>query len=209
MHAVTLKQLVIIQKRTEQASLRDQPFNPAYICYMPEVAAFIDRIKSAYTKEELPAKTLLVREGASAQKLYYIDKGCCRCWFNNDGTDITFQFLFEGSFASSLETMTSGAPSWYCIETLEPTVAYSVPIERFRNAQENNPLAKASYLQYIEQGLMQFQQLFVAHIKDSPEKRYRELLANHPEIIRRIPQHYIASFLGITSVSLSRIRNRK
>ncbi|TWV94677.1 Crp/Fnr family transcriptional regulator [Chitinophaga pinensis] len=180
-----------------------------YLCKMSEAPDFIDRIKSAYTKEELPARTLLTQEGALAKKLFYIDKGCCRCWFNNDGIDVTFQFLFEGSFASSFETMSKGVPSWYSIETLEPTVAYSISIERFKTAQENNPLAKASYLHYIEQRLMDFQRLFVAHIKDSPEKRYRELLTNHPEIILRIPQHYIASFLGITSVSLSRIRNRK
>ncbi|TSJ40894.1 Crp/Fnr family transcriptional regulator [Mucilaginibacter corticis] len=176
---------------------------------MPEAADFIERIKNAYTREELPPKTLLIKEGAAAKKLFFIDQGCCRCWFNNDGVEVTFQFLFEGSFASSFESMTSGAASWYSIETLEPAVVYSVPMERFRDAQENNPLAKASYVQYIEQRLMYMHKLFVAHIKDSPEQRYKELLAHHPEIIQRIPQHYIASFLGITSVSLSRIRNRK
>lgn len=176
---------------------------------MVETADFVERIKSAYTREELPAKTVLIKEGALAKKLFYIDQGCCRCWFNNDGIDVTFQFLFEGSFASSFETVTSGKVSWYSIETLEPTVVYSVSLERFKSAQDNNPLAKAAYVNYVEQGLMNFQKLFVAHIKDSPEKRYRELLINHPEIIQRVPQHYIASFLGITSVSLSRIRNRK
>jgi CRP-like cAMP-binding protein len=176
---------------------------------MPEAADFIERIKNVYTREELPAKTLLIKEGTAAKKMFYIDQGCCRCWFNNDGVEVTFQFLFEGSFASSFETMTSGAASWYSIETLAPAVVYSIPLERFKNAQENNPLARASYVHYIEERLMNFHKLFVAHIKDSPEKRYKELLAQHPEIIRRIPQHYIASFLGITSVSLSRIRNRK
>lgn len=176
---------------------------------MPETTDFIDRIKNVYTREELPAKTMLIKEGAVAKKLFYIDQGCCRCWFNNDGVEVTFQFLFEGSFASSFETMTSGDVSWYSIETLEPTVVYSVAVDRFKNARENNLLARSSYVHYIEQRLIYFHKLFVAHIKDSPEKRYKELLANHPEIIRRIPQHYIASFLGITSVSLSRIRNRK
>jgi CRP-like cAMP-binding protein len=50
--------------------------------------------------------------------------------------------------------------------------------------------------------------LFLSRIKDSPRERYEELLREHPEIVRRIPQHYIASYLGITPVSLSRIRNR-
>ena len=74
---------------------------------------------------------------------------------------------------------------------------------------ELHPHIKAFYHDYVEKRLLFYQKLFVAHIKDSPEQRYRELLAQHPEIVLRVPQHYIASFLGITSVSLSRIRNRK
>lgn len=176
---------------------------------MPVAPDFADRIKNAYTREEVPAKTLLVKEGTAPKKMFYIDKGCCRCWFNNDGVEVTFHFLFEGTFASAYETIISGESSWFSIETLEPAVIYSIPMERFKAAQETNPVARAAYVSYIEQRLMAIQKHFVAHIKDSPEKRYKELLTNSPEVIRRIPQHYIASFLGITSVSLSRIRNRK
>jgi CRP-like cAMP-binding protein len=183
----------------------------AYFLYlfMPGPTELIDRIKSNFTREEFPAKTLLVKEGTVAKKLFYIEKGCCRAWFNNDGKDVTYQFLFEGNFASSFETIISNTVSWYSIETLEPTVIYSVSIEDFRKRMELHPHIKAFYHQYVEQRLLFYQKLFVAHIKDSPEQRYRELLAQHPEIVLRVPQHYIASFLGITSVSLSRIRNRK
>jgi CRP-like cAMP-binding protein len=54
-----------------------------------------------------------------------------------------------------------------------------------------------------------YSQLFLSQIKDTPRERYEELIINHPEIIKRVPQHYIASYLGITPISLSRIRNRK
>jgi CRP-like cAMP-binding protein len=176
---------------------------------MPEANDFIERIKNSYIREEVSARTLLVREGTSPKRMFFIDQGVGRCFFNNDGVEVTFQFLFEGSFASAYETIISGEPSWFSIETLEPSVVYSIPMERFKAAQENSALARSAYVSYVEQRLITLQKLFVAHIKDSPEQRYRELLANRPEIIRRIPQHYIASFLGITSVSLSRIRNRK
>ena len=169
----------------------------------------IQNIKRFFTREEFSAKTLLVKEGTLAKKLFYIEKGCCRAWFNNDGKDVTYQFLFEGNFASSFETIISNDVSWYSVETLEPTVMYSVGIEDFRKRMDLHPHIKAFYHQYVEQRLLFYQKLFVAHIKDSPEQRYRELLAQHPEIVLRVPQHYIASFLGITSVSLSRIRNRK
>ena len=58
------------------------------------------------------------------------------------------------------------------------------------------------------QRLEHYARLFLSRIRDTPEQRYKNLLRDHPEIIQRIPQHYIASYLGITPVSLSRIRNR-
>jgi CRP-like cAMP-binding protein len=176
---------------------------------MPISGEIIERIKDIFDREEFPAKTLLVKEGTLAKKLFYIEKGCCRAWFNNDGKDVTYQFLFEGNFASSFETIISNDISWYSVETLEPTVMYSVGIEDFRKHMEQHLHIKAFYYQYVEKRLLFYQKLFVDHIKDSPEQRYRELLEQHPEIVLRVPQHYIASFLGITSVSLSRIRNRK
>lgn len=61
----------------------------------------------------------------------------------------------------------------------------------------------------ILQRMGNYAKLFLSRIKDNPRKRYDELLKNNPEIIQRIPQHYIASYLGITPISLSRIRNKK
>jgi predicted choloylglycine hydrolase len=71
------------------------------------------------------------------------------------------------------------------------------------------PQLKEGFQEILFQRFRNYAQLFLSRIKDSPQERYRDLLTNHPEIIKRIPQHYIASYLGITPISLSRIRNRK
>lgn len=63
--------------------------------------------------------------------------------------------------------------------------------------------------EHLFKRLFQTQKLLLSHLKDTPEQRYKELLKTQPEIIQRVPQHYIASYLGVTSVSLSRIRNRR
>ena len=60
----------------------------------------------------------------------------------------------------------------------------------------------------IYQRLEHYISLFLSRIRDTPQQRYWDLVADHPEIVRRVPQHYIASYLGITAVSLSRIRNK-
>jgi len=63
-------------------------------------------------------------------------------------------------------------------------------------------------IEILHQRMEHYMKLFLQRIRDSPEKRYADLLKESPHIIQRIPQHYIASYLGVTSVSLSRIRNR-
>lgn len=176
---------------------------------MPPPQQTIQYIKDSWTREEFPARSLLVKEGALAKKLFYIDKGCARVWFNNGDKEVTYQFLFEGNYASHMETIFNNEPSWYNIETLEPTVTYSITIADFRTFMKDNPRIKEEYDRYIYDRLSLYVQLFVSRIKDNPEKRYRDLIEQYPEIVRRVPQHHIASFLGITSVSLSRIRNRK
>jgi CRP-like cAMP-binding protein len=173
-------------------------------------SAIIARIKETFTREEIAPKGLLVKEGALAKKIFLVDAGCCRCWFNtDDGKEVTMNFGFEGNFVSSMETIISNEPSWYSVEALEPMIVYSMPIEDFKTQKATSRELQDFYCEHVEGRLLHYQKLFVSRIKDNPEKRYRELLERQPEIIRRIPQHYIASFLGITSVSLSRIRNRK
>jgi len=175
----------------------------------PQHTAIVSKIKSLFQQEEFGAKAILVTEGKVAHKAYYIEKGVARAWFNHDGKEVTFQFLFEGEFISSFESILNHEPSWYSIEAIEPLSTYSLSTEEFRQKMEQLPHVKEFYHYYIQQRLLAYQKLFVSQIKDSPEKRYHQLLQQSPEIIQRIPQHYIASYLGITSVSLSRIRNRR
>lgn len=79
-----------------------------------------------FRREEVPAKTVLLKEGEIAKKIYFIEKGCFRLSLNNDGTDITFQFFFEGEGISSAESFRYNQPSLYSIESLEPSIVHSL-----------------------------------------------------------------------------------
>jgi CRP-like cAMP-binding protein len=167
------------------------------------------KFSDLFRREEIPAKTVLLDEGKVAQKVYFIEKGCLRLSFNKDGKDITFQFFFEGEGVSSAESFRYNQPSLYSIESLEHSVVHTLTKKDYFDIVGASPLIRQAMEEQTLQRLLYVEKLFLSRIKNSPEERYRELLEQHPEILQRVPQHYIASFLGVTSVSLSRIRNRR
>lgn len=165
--------------------------------------------KPLFKQIEVPAKTILLEEGSISKTMFFIEKGCLRTWINNNGKDITTQFFFEGSGVSSIESFMTGKPSLYTIESIEPCIIQTIMQKDFQDTLRNSPELKDTIVEHLYMRLLKNQQVFFSYLKNTPQQRYEELLAQHPEIIQRIPQHYIASYLGITSVSLSRIRNRR
>lgn len=153
----------------------------------------------------IPSKTVLLEEGKIADKIYLVRKGCLRLFFYNEGKDITFQFFFEGDFVG----LYRGTPSSFSLESIEPSEVVSIKKEDFYHKIESNPSLRLLYEEKIIERFSFYQRLFLSRIKNTPQQRYEELLKEYPNIIQRVPQHYIASYLGITPVSLSRIRNRR
>lgn len=157
----------------------------------------------------IPTKTVLLEEGKIANRIYLIRKGCMRLFFNDEGKDITFQFFFEGDFVASFDSLYNGKPSLFSLESIEPSEILSIKKEDFFQEIESNASLRILYEKKIIERFSFYQYLFLSRIKNTPQQRYEELLKEFPNIIQRVPQHYIASYLGITPVSLSRIRNRR
>lgn len=147
--------------------------------------------------------------GAGGRHLVFYSKGCLRLFFWNDGKDITFQFFFEGDFVASFDSMYRRQPSLFSLESIEPSELLSVGRDDFYRLIEQSPWLRRRYEEKLIDRFHSYQQLFLSRIRNTPQQRYEELLRTSPEIIRRVPQHYIASWLGITPVSLSRIRARR
>lgn len=156
----------------------------------------------------LPHHTTVLNEGEIANKVFLIKKGCMRLFFYHEGKDITFQFFFENDYVASFDSLITHSPSSFYLETLENTEALYISSTDFLNIIKGNEKAHLLYENFLVNRFHEYQQLFLSRIRDTPQKRYQLLLREHPEIIKRVPQHYIASYLGITPVSLSRIRSR-
>lgn len=168
-----------------------------------------EKFREVFVQREIASKTVLLKEGEVSHQIHFIRKGCLRQWINKDGKDITVQFFFEGQPVASIESFMTFEPSLFYIESIEPSVIISITRENFNRLIETFPELKERFQAYIFQRFGLYARLFLSRIKDTPRERYEDLINHHPEIIRRVPQHYIASYLGITPISLSRIRNRK
>jgi CRP-like cAMP-binding protein len=156
----------------------------------------------------IDAKTQLIKEGETAQKLFFIKKGCLRAWFNNNGIEVTAQFFFEGEAATSLDSFLNNEPSLFTIEAMEPCELAVFNKSDYDQLMANDPAFKDWFYGTAIQKLLLHSKRLLSFIKNKPMERYQELISQQPELFQRVPQRYIASYLGITPVSLSRIRNR-
>lgn len=165
-----------------------------------------------YQRLEVPAKTVLLNEGEVSKKAFLIEKGCLRLWFNHNGKDITFQFFFENEAVSSAESFRKNVPSLFTIETIEPCTIYWIHKKHMDNIVkdiQDNENSRGLMLDIAFERQFHYMKHFLSFIRDTPAQRYENLVKEKPQIVKRVPQHYIASYLGITPVSLSRIRNKK
>ncbi|NRF37498.1 Crp/Fnr family transcriptional regulator [Pedobacter foliorum] len=166
---------------------------------------------SCFKRMEVPAKTVLLNEDEISKKMFLIEKGCIRVWFNNNGKDITTQFFFENNMVSSIESFRKHIPSPVTVETIEPSIIWWIhkkDLERIIEEIKDIPALRDLFIDTLFERTFDYMKHFFSFIKDTPQERYLNLIREKPQIIQRIPQHYIASFLGITKVHLSRIKSK-
>lgn len=162
-----------------------------------------------FKRLEVPAKTILLHEGDIARKAYFIEKGSIRVWFNSNGKDVTFQFFFENDRVSSVESFRKNIPSIAAIETIEPCILWAITkkdMGRMMNDCLDVPELREKLLTMLFDRNLHYIKHSLSFVRDTPEQRYLNLLNEQPHVVKRIPQHYIASYLGVSKVHLSRIK---
>jgi CRP-like cAMP-binding protein len=177
----------------------------------PRLNASWDKYLEFQKRLDIPAKTILLKEGKKSQHYIFIEKGCVRAFFNNNGQDKTMQFFFENEGLTSFDSFINNVPSQVSIETIEPSVIYLLPkryVIQMLNELSHEPGFAQMIMHVSAQRQIHYINEFVSFIRDTPEQRYKNLLNKKPHIIQRVPQHYIASYLGVSKVHLSRIKSK-
>jgi CRP-like cAMP-binding protein len=177
-----------------------------------QVTGFADNelelLMKYFEVKNIKKKTVILKAGTTAQELYFIVSGCMRLFYEKDGVDISAYFFTDLMFAGAYDSFASRQPSRHSIEASEDCQVLAVSHKGWQQLFIELPKMHGFVLKVIEERFISLHKLYTSLILDSPEERFINLVQERPDILQRIPQHQIATFLGITPVSLSRIRNR-
>jgi CRP-like cAMP-binding protein len=165
-------------------------------------------IEQCFTYREVPKKFRLVDSGMVARELYFVKKGLIRLYYEKDGDEFTGFIFQENLFAGSFESFLTARPGRQILETLEDCKLLAITHDKLEFLYTAVPLINTVTRKIIESRLINGQKILASFVLDSPEERYKTFEKEHGDLLLRVPHHIIASYLGITPVSLSRIRNR-
>ena len=151
--------------------------------------------------------TVLLKEGESSQEGYFVLKGCIRSYYNIEGDEKTTAFYTEME-GFTPHCVVSKKPSEYYVATTEDCILTVATPDMETEVFEKFPKFE-SLCRILSEELLNKQKLNFDEFKIStPEQRYLKLIEERPDLVQRVPQHQLASFLGIKPQSLSRLRAR-
>ncbi|MFD0765624.1 Crp/Fnr family transcriptional regulator [Mucilaginibacter lutimaris] len=161
--------------------------------------------------QKLKKKQHFAEAGQVCETLGFVLSGSVRYYHVIDGNEITNYFSFENDYVSSYKSFLTGERGNNYIQALEPTTILTVSKKDWQ-LMLNNPMLAYKMERFgrllAEHYLICYDDRVTSFITQTPEERYLKLLQTGREVLQRMRQHYIANFLGITPVSLSRIRKR-
>lgn len=173
----------------------------------------LDADERAFLEEHIPMVQyskgdMILTEGKLARTIYFVVQGCVRLFYNNNGNDRTAFFYTEGKFICAGESYTFDVPARENFQALEDSV-----IMHFSKDLNEKLLARSPKFEVLariatEDELITCQRVIESFVSKSAEERYNELLEQHADLFQRAPQQYIASYLGVSPETLSRIKKR-
>ena len=161
-----------------------------------------------FTRLILPKHELLITQGKVCRHLYFLEQGCLRGFYNLEGKEVTHWFGFENDFVTSFHSFITQEPAVENIQLIEGCVLWAISKESlwqlFNRHHEIERLVRIAYEKYY----IRLEERFVNAQFRTATERYQDLLQRAPHIIDRVSLGCIASYLGISPETLSRIRGR-
>lgn len=168
-----------------------------------------EQIKAVFTPKKLRKKQYLLQEGEINKFNCFVCKGCLRMYrVDEKGQEHIFQFAIENWWTGDRESMISGQPTKYNIEALEDCELLIIRQEDMNRLVETIPVMRLMLHNLQQNNVIATQNRIHVAISYTAEEKYLDFIKTYPDILQRVPQQMIASYLGITRETLSRIRKQ-
>lgn len=174
----------------------------------PLSEAALGKLTGQLQELTLPKGYVLVREGTVANKLYFMEKGSARSFCYKEGKEVTFWFGAEGDFICSYNGYIANKPGYGTIELLEDAILFAIDQAAMQKLFQND-LELANWGRKLaELELVKAEQMVISLLFKTAHEKYQDLMAQNPGLLQRVQLGHIASYLGVTQVTLSRIRTK-
>ncbi len=174
--------------------------------YNPLSEKAVNAISEICTPVTIKKNKDLQSLGHTCKTIYFINKGAARIYYFKDGIDITECLVFENNIIARVESLFSGRPSRKAIQIIEDTELIAINATELFKLYDTFPEIERLFRKIFEAGYVDTVNRVESIQFHTAEERYTALLNETPNVLQRVPLKYIASYLGITQVSLSRIR---
>lgn len=171
---------------------------------LPEMSK--ETLKKYISEVSFPKGYILLRSGRIEKNIYFIKQGIVRAYAETGDSETTFWLGKEGDTVISMKSYVANQKGYENIELLEKSVFYELNARTLQNLFEQNIHFANWGRKFIEQELIKTEERLISQQFMTAKERYRDLVKNRPDLIQRVQLGHIASYLGITQVSLSRIR---
>jgi len=175
--------------------------------YVPLSEVELEDIVNKFKCKVVKKNDYLLKQGGTCKDLVFVRKGCLRLYFMKDDIEVSVWFAFPQSSAIEIYSFISENPSNYYLQAIEESEILYLPKAELNKLYKYQPKMQEMMRKFWEDVILNLINRFTALQTDSAEKRYLDLL-NKPAYFESIPQKYLASFIGVTPTSLSRIRKQ-
>ena len=158
--------------------------------------------------KEVKKKDFIIRTGDTYQNIGIVIKGIFRGFYLKDGEEISTWFSSENEVIASYMNILSDEPSKLTYQALEESEVFVTSYAKIKEISSKDSEVLVFINTLLEKQLLESYQRFERYVLQSPEERFKNLLEQKPEIFNRVSQRMLASYVGVTPVSLSRIKAR-